>query len=213
MTAVRQIERLGYQAAAVRHIVLTQLEFDHAGGLDDFPKARVHLMRKEQDAADRQKTWLDRQRYRPEQWSNRARWHVYDGLEGEMWNGLSRVRALHGISDEVLLVPLPSHTLGHAGVAVRTGPVWTLMAGDAYLHHSEIDADQPYCPPGLRMYQALMQKDRRARLSNQTKLRTLKREHGNSIQMFSVHDPVEFERVTGRPVDDRYIGSTGQLRP
>ncbi|HEY8360392.1 MAG TPA: MBL fold metallo-hydrolase, partial [Ramlibacter sp.] len=32
MTALRQIERLGFTAADVRHIVLTHLDFDHAGG-------------------------------------------------------------------------------------------------------------------------------------------------------------------------------------
>jgi glyoxylase-like metal-dependent hydrolase (beta-lactamase superfamily II) len=31
-TAIRQIERLGFQASDVRHIVLSHLDFDHAGG-------------------------------------------------------------------------------------------------------------------------------------------------------------------------------------
>lgn len=34
VTAVRQVERLGF---LVRHIVLTHLDLDHTGGLDDFP--------------------------------------------------------------------------------------------------------------------------------------------------------------------------------
>ncbi len=38
-TALRQIEHLGFRADDVRHIVLTHLDFDHAGGLDDFPAA------------------------------------------------------------------------------------------------------------------------------------------------------------------------------
>ncbi|HEY0681368.1 MAG TPA: MBL fold metallo-hydrolase [Steroidobacter sp.] len=36
-TAVRQIAALGYDPHDVRHVVLTHLDFDHAGGLDDFP--------------------------------------------------------------------------------------------------------------------------------------------------------------------------------
>lgn len=32
MTAVRQVQRLGLNPADVRHIVLTHLNFDHAGG-------------------------------------------------------------------------------------------------------------------------------------------------------------------------------------
>src|SRR5690606_27719860 len=44
MTAARQIEAMGFSTNDVRHIVLTHLDFDHAGGLDDFPNATVHLM-------------------------------------------------------------------------------------------------------------------------------------------------------------------------
>ena len=51
MTARRQVEALGFDAADVRHIVLTHLDFDHAGGLDDFPGATIHLLQSERDAA------------------------------------------------------------------------------------------------------------------------------------------------------------------
>lgn len=59
MTAVRQIEQLGFQAADVRHILLTHLDFDHAGGLDDFPNATIHMLQQERDYALTQKTWLE----------------------------------------------------------------------------------------------------------------------------------------------------------
>jgi glyoxylase-like metal-dependent hydrolase (beta-lactamase superfamily II) len=51
MTALRQLERLGFQAADVQHIVLTHLDFDHAGGLDDFPNATVRMLQQERDYA------------------------------------------------------------------------------------------------------------------------------------------------------------------
>ncbi len=41
MTAIRKVERLGFTADDARHIVLSHLDFDHAGGLDDFPHAKV----------------------------------------------------------------------------------------------------------------------------------------------------------------------------
>jgi len=44
-------------ASDVRHIVLTHLGFDHAGGLDDFPAATVHLLRQESDHAAPQASW------------------------------------------------------------------------------------------------------------------------------------------------------------
>ncbi|WDJ48990.1 MBL fold metallo-hydrolase [Xanthomonas campestris pv. campestris] len=203
MTAIRQIQRLGFDPRDVRHIVLTHLDFDHAGGLDDFPHARVHLARvhlmtRERDAALAQHTWMDRQRFRPQQWSTRGQWRTYDSTSGAAWMGLECVHDLHGLPPEILLVPLPGHTFGHAAVAVRTPERWLLLAGDAYFYHREMDP-QPYCTPGLRFYQWMLEKDRTARLHNQQRLRALRQQHGAEVEVFCSHDVVEFERVAGLP--------------
>lgn len=210
MTALRQVERLGYRAEDVRHIVLTHLDFDHAGGLDDFPEATVHMLAQERDYALQQKTWLDRQRFRPQQWASRGRWQVYPGKEGEHWMGFAHVRALPGLPPELLLIPLPGHTHGHAGVAIqRAGGKWLLQAGDAYFHRDEMDPDNPSCTPGLRMYQTMMEKDRALRLANQHRLRRLRRERGAEVEVICAHDPVEFERITGRSQDSAVPPSPG----
>lgn len=198
MTAIRQIQRLGFDPRDVRHIVLTHLDFDHAGGLDDFPHARVHLMTRERDAALAQHTWMDRQRFRPQQWSTRGQWRTYDSTSGEAWMGLECVHDLQGLPPEILLVPLPGHTFGHAAVAVRTPERWLLLAGDAYFYHREMDP-QPYCTPGLRFYQWMLEKDRAARLHNQQRLRALRQQQGAEVEVFCSHDVVEFERVAGLP--------------
>jgi glyoxylase-like metal-dependent hydrolase (beta-lactamase superfamily II) len=198
MTAVRQIARLGYDPRDVRHIVLTHLDFDHAGGLDDFPAATVHLLRSERDAASLQASWLDRQRFRPQQWSSRDRWRVYAANRGEPWFGFSCVRPLDGVPPEIVMVPLVGHTHGHTGVAVQLGDEWLLMAGDAYFYHREMDLGRPSCTPGLRLYQWMMEKDRSARLRNQRRLRELKRAHGHRVRIVSGHDPQEFEALAGR---------------
>ncbi|MCC5085552.1 MBL fold metallo-hydrolase [Xanthomonas campestris] len=198
MTAIRQIQRLGFDPRDVRHIVLTHLDFDHAGGLDDFPHARVHLMTRERDAALAQHTWMDRQRFRPQQWSTRGQWRTYDSTSGAAWMGLECVHDLHGLPPEILLVPLPGHTFGHAAVAVRTPERWLLLAGDAYFYHREMDP-QPYCTPGLRFYQWMLEKDRTARLHNQQRVRALRQQHGAEVEVFCSHDVVEFERVAGLP--------------
>lgn len=43
----RQLERLGYRAEDVRHVVISHLHFDHAGQMTDFPQAVFHMRRSE----------------------------------------------------------------------------------------------------------------------------------------------------------------------
>ena len=198
MTAVRQIEALGFAARDVRHIILSHLDFDHAGGLDDFPHATVHLLGDEINAATARRTPLDRMRYRPQQWgTTRAMWEAY-APTGDRWQGFDCVRELPGVGPSVHLVPLIGHTLGHAGVAINTGARWLFYAGDAYFFHAEMDVERPYCTPGLRAYQNMMDKDRHLRLLNQHRLRDLRRSSAGDIDIFCAHDVSEFERLAGR---------------
>jgi glyoxylase-like metal-dependent hydrolase (beta-lactamase superfamily II) len=196
MTAIRQIERLGFKAEDVRHIVLTHLDFDHAGGLDDFPTARVHVMAAEAEAAVAQTTWLDRRRFRPRQWSTQPHWVTYPMPRGgSRWFGFECVRDLEGLPPDILLVPLVGHTLGHSGVAVQLSDGWLLHAGDAYFYHEEMNPHRPRCTPGLWAYQELMQKDGRLRRLNQERLRELVRRHDRDVRVFCAHDALEFERL------------------
>jgi glyoxylase-like metal-dependent hydrolase (beta-lactamase superfamily II) len=198
MTAVRQIEALGFAASDVRHILLSHLDFDHAGGLDDFPRATVHMLRTERDYALQQKTWLDRQRFRPQQWSTQGNWTVHDG-GGDRWQGFERVMPLARFADDIALVPLRGHTFGHAGIAVRSESGWLLLAADAYFYHTEMDRERPRCTPGLAFYQWMMDKDGAARRHNQARLRALCHDDAaRGIRIFCSHDPVEFEQLAGR---------------
>lgn len=201
MTAVRQVERLGFDASDVQHILLTHLDFDHAGGLDDFPGAQVHMLRAESEYAMRQKTWLDRQRFRPQQWSSQPRWRGYQAGEGDAWAGFACVRSLDDVPPELLLVPLAGHTFGHAGVAIENGDRWLLLAGDAYFDRREMNTE-PACTPGLRFYQTMMEKDRRARLWNQQRLRELRASGHLSVDILCSHDPYEFEHAAGRALGE-----------
>lgn len=194
-TALHQIEKLGYSARDVRHIVLTHLDFDHAGGLEDFPHARVHVMAAEKMAAERtRRGFIARRRYRSVQWDGVRDWRTYAG-GGEPWFGFDSVRALDGLPPEILLIPLPGHTAGHAGVAVQTSEGWVLNAGDAYFYRRELDADRRRCTPGLRFYQTMMDTDRRLRFTNQDRLRTLKRQQASFVKIFCSHDQKELEAM------------------
>ena len=201
-TALQQVKALGYSPSDVRHIVLTHLDFDHAGGLEDFPNARVHVMDIERRAAETMRRgFVAKRRYRPAQWDGVRDWRTYDGGRGEGWFGFDAVLALDGLPPEILLVPLPGHTLGHAGVAVDTGSGWVLNAGDAYFYRRELDEDRRRCTPGLRFYQRLMDTDRDQRFANQERLRDLKRAHGGQITIFCSHDEKELEAMQrGEPL-------------
>jgi glyoxylase-like metal-dependent hydrolase (beta-lactamase superfamily II) len=194
MTAVEQIRRLGFDPSDVRHIVLTHLDFDHAGGLDDFPQATVHLNATEFEAAHERRTFIAKRRYRPDQFEHVIRLQTYRP-GGEKWFGFDSIRNLEGISEDIFLIPLVGHTYGHCGVAVRDGDSWLLHAGDAYFYRGEMDVRRPRCTPGLRFYQRMMEVDRKSRLENQERLRELIRDRGHLLRVISAHDPVEFERA------------------
>jgi glyoxylase-like metal-dependent hydrolase (beta-lactamase superfamily II) len=190
---VRQIERLGFHASDVRHVIVTHLDVDHAGGLPDFPDARVHLHRRELDAATARATLKERSRYLPHQWAHGPRWAAYRE-EGDTWLGLPAVRKLADVEADVALVPLHGHTRGHSAVVVKTAAGWLLHAGDAYFHHRELvrAADAPV---GLRWFQALVQMDKKARHASAATLRRLHAEHPE-VTIVSAHDPVELARAT-----------------
>lgn len=194
-TARRQIEAFGHSARDVRHIVLTHLDFDHAGGLEDFPDARVHVLAAEREAADgRPRNLVAAQRYRPRLWDGVRDWRLYRA-DGESWHGFDAVRALEGLPPEILMIPLRGHTLGHAGVCVETQSGWLLHAGDAYLHRGQMDLAHCTCPAGLFAYQHVMDSDRGARRANQQRLRALKAAQGARVKVFCSHDRAELEEL------------------
>jgi glyoxylase-like metal-dependent hydrolase (beta-lactamase superfamily II) len=197
-SAVHQVERLGFAARDVRHVVLTHLDFDHAGGLEDFPESAVHLLEAEAEAALRHRRgFVAERRYRPQQWGDTSRWRRYRAGGGEPWFRFEAVRDLAGLPPEILLVPLVGHTFGHSGVAIRADGGWLLNAGDAYFYRGEVGSEDYHCPPGLRAYQRLMEADREARLRNQARLRELSLAQPE-LRMMCSHDPVLFERMAAR---------------
>jgi glyoxylase-like metal-dependent hydrolase (beta-lactamase superfamily II) len=190
-TAIAQVRALGFEPGDVRHIITTHLDLDHAGGLPDFPDAEVHLLGRELEAA-LHPGWRERPRYVAAHWAHGPRW-VQHAPEGDRWLGFDSVRALPGGEDEILLIPLPGHTLGHTGVAVRNGDRWLLHCGDAYFHHGEVQTPS-HCPPGLSMFQNLNQVDGAARRENRERLRDLAERHGGEVELICSHDAHTLER-------------------
>ncbi|GAA1033433.1 MBL fold metallo-hydrolase [Virgisporangium ochraceum] len=196
--AVTQVRTLGYDPADVRHVLVTHLDPDHAGGLPDFPDAEVHVHVAEHRAALARRGMADRNRYRPSLWDHELRWSLHDVDGGEDWFGFPSVRPLDESWPPIRLVRLAGHTAGHVGVAVPTDAgTWLLHAGDAYFHRVTIDGTaRP--PLGIRLEEASTQTDRAARLTTVAKLRAARQA---GIEVFCSHDPVEYERQASTRVE------------
>ncbi|HEX3173593.1 MAG TPA: MBL fold metallo-hydrolase [Solirubrobacterales bacterium] len=190
-TALEQLKSLGFEASDVRRIVTTHLDPDHSGGLPDFPEAEVHILSTELDAAMHPRL-RDRLRYLDVHWKHGPHWVRHD-VGGDEWLGFESIRILPGIDAEILLIPLAGHSLGHSGVALRTGAGWLLHCGDAYFNHGEVETP-PSCPPGLSLFQNLNAADNRTRKSNRERLRELASRHGDEVTLLCSHDPHELER-------------------
>lgn len=193
-TAARQIEKLGFAIDDVRHVVLTHLDLDHAGGLPDFPQATVHVLGEELAAANAPHTFFERERYRPSLWAHDVKWALHEA-KGERWYGFECVRDLAGLPPEILLVPLRGHTRGHTGVAVDVGGRWLLHCGDAYFHKDEMDHERPRASAALAAFQRLVAVDDVMRRQNQARLRELAHGVGEGMSLFSAHDPDDLDRM------------------
>lgn len=196
--AITQVERLGFAASDVRHIVLTHLDLDHAGGLVDFPKAKVHVLADEHAAATARRTMNERARYRPIQWAHQPEF-VLHRAEGEPWRGFDAVRAIDGLPPELLMVPLSGHTRGHACVGVDLGDRALLHCGDAYFHRAAIRGGP--MPIGLDLFERFMAIDGAAIAGNHARLAEVARDA--TVRVFSAHDGVELEeaRKDGRRLE------------
>jgi len=199
-TAIRRLKKMGHSPADVRHVVMTHLDFDHAGGLVDFPHATVHLTAPEAEAATDRRSFLDRTRWRPVQWGDTRRWHTVETRLGSRGGGdtlfgLRNVREIEGLPDDILFVPLPGHTPGHAGVAVKGPRGWMLHAGDAYFNRDEAHGDG-HAPPLVAAYERFMADDLGHQRESLMRLRAMLRAPDSDIAVFCTHDPVEFAAMS-----------------
>jgi glyoxylase-like metal-dependent hydrolase (beta-lactamase superfamily II) len=127
-TIVRQVARMGYSPEDVHHIVQTHLHLDHAGGLPDFPWAKVHVHRKEYEAFTGRRRHWSQLAYVPRHIAHGLDWAFHENT-GEKWFDFDAIRL--PFEPEMWLLPLPGHTRGLCGVVIRTLDGWLLQTSDA----------------------------------------------------------------------------------
>lgn len=194
-TAVERVKQLGYNPEDVRHIALTHFHFDHAGGVPDFPHAKIHIYRNEYEAVTQPRDIYEKHPYRREHWAHNPDWVVHD-LQGDRWFGFARTPLVELGSTAFCFVPLTGHTRGHSAVALRMPEAWLLHCGDAYTYHGEVDPVSPRRAPYQRSLRLLMNLNRafRAIGAHSPRLRALVADHGEDVILTCSHDPVEFEK-------------------
>jgi glyoxylase-like metal-dependent hydrolase (beta-lactamase superfamily II) len=188
-TAYHQVINLGLDPKDVKHIIATHLDADHIGGIADFPHAKIHILEQEWQAAFGDKSLFEMTRYLPEQFRHGPIWERYR-VAGDKWNGFEAVRQLTGLPPEILLIPLPGHTRGHAGVVVDTGTSKEFFVGDAYMHRNQLLRKSP--PAYIPLYNKLIQTDLKAFELNLERLSDLQDQNDN-IEIYCSHDTSEYE--------------------
>lgn len=119
-TVASQLEARGYATDDIRTVVLSHLDWDHCGNLDQFEQATVYVQRAELEG---RRAALDTMNHEPA-WA-RADLVELDG-ETELAQGLVAFQT-------------PGHTVGHQSLAVETAEGTTVVAADAVLTFENLD--------------------------------------------------------------------------
>ncbi len=189
-TAIYQIQKLGFKKEDIKHIVLTHLHVDHAGGISDFPNAKVHVIKKEYNqVVGNKKLKLG---YVAEQFQHYPDWCVHS-MTGEKWNGFNCVKTFEPEIQDILLVPLHGHTAGHTGVFIPSEEGNVFHCGDAYFDHNVISKSYKEEPLGLKIFQGMVDYNTSARIRNQIRLTELFKKQKMNMRFICSHDHNEFE--------------------
>lgn len=183
ITAIRQIEKLGFEINQVKDCVCSHLDPDHIGGLVDFPNLRIHVATEEYESFKK-----GHPRYLPQQLSHDPEIRLYKKNDSD-WFGLPARKVDLDIDIEIYLIPLFGHTLGHCGIAFKKSEKWIFYVGDAYYLRAELtELNHP-----VDQLATIRAVDNELRMESLNKVREITRAHNNEIEYFGYHDPTEFK--------------------
>lgn len=181
LTAIRQIEKLGFDPAAVTDCIISHLDNDHIGGLADFPMATVHVGREEYDS------YLSgNDRYLTTPLLHHPTIKTY-GQSDFRWYGLEARKVDLNMSLSLYFVPLFGHTLGHCGVAIDATDEQLLYVADSYYMRIELTGkDHP-----VNSLARMRAEDDGQRINSLDKIRQFASRHPD-IKFYGYHDMEEF---------------------
>lgn len=193
-SAASRLKSMGLNPNDVRHILLTHLDYDHMGGVVDFPKATLHVLESEVLAARSPRLGFEQVRYREFQSLLNFRNLVLVRAFSMPWHGTMTAAPISSLSNQLRFVPLPGHTRGHAGVAYAPHAQgrlsdWTLHAGDAFFDQSELETKASF--QVLSSLTSLLHTDSRQAARTLMALRRLQRE---GLNIECSHDASSFLR-------------------
>ncbi len=190
LTAISQIQQLGFKPSDVKHILVSHLDLDHAGGISDFPQATIHILSSEYNAA-RNPTMKNKLRYKPQQFKDHRYWNFLEPRNGEAWFNFNKVQGFNIFNDEILLIPLLGHTVGHCGIAIKQQNGWLFFCGDAYYSHLELNPQNRL--PLLDKLEFIFAENNSLRLKTLSEIQSLAQTEPK-IEIICAHDPIELEK-------------------
>ena len=205
-TAAAQVIALGFNITDVRHIVATHLDLDHIGGVSDFPHAQLHTTAAEVVSAYSPRL-RSRLRYNRSQLPSKPETIRSHGPGPDSWRGFVNVTSLSEIDDDIAIIPLPGHSMGHACVAVNAGYRWVLHCGDAFYHRNTIQQGLK-TPLTSRLFERVAADDYRQVKQNHLLLKMLESQRDPALLVVSAHDHQllgDAQRTAVNPVRQRSV--------
>jgi glyoxylase-like metal-dependent hydrolase (beta-lactamase superfamily II) len=159
---VDALARIGVNGSNVKHVIITHIHFDHAGGMEMFPRAfpqaKYYVQKKEFDF------WI-RNPYAKKRPFRGISDPLANGIVADM-EGTDRLQFICGdqvIMPGIELLLTPGHTLGLQSVAVNTAKGTAIVASDCAHIARSFHEDNPSClimdmPAWLASYEKLRAK-------------------------------------------------------
>ena len=183
-----QLEQLGVRPEEVRHVLMTHLDVDHAGGLVCLPEATVHVHAAELEAATSRARAADRLRYYEHHFAHGPRWQAFSDAP-DRWQGLP-CGPLTGLPDGIRFVELPGHSPGHCGFLFDgEGGRLGLHAGDAFLEVAELVGPSRRTSLAARLHHAAADHDSKLGRTTRARLADAIASHGPGLTVWNAHDP------------------------